>query len=189
MRKALILLAITCVLCGLAFAGGKGAVKADMVVHTDSATDTDNGDGSAGLPAGTVVGSVNLNTNAAGMLIVVVNLDDAVQLLDDPETEVVEDTLYDSRIWINGDDDETNDDDVYVDVVDCLKVNAQGQGTANCKIDLGALPEGTIAEDAAELKVSVVVRPYFLPKGQTQTGKPCYVNGPAWKTNILVPLK
>ncbi len=31
MKKAMVLLAVTCVLCGLASAGGKGAVKTDLV--------------------------------------------------------------------------------------------------------------------------------------------------------------
>ncbi len=75
MKKALVLLAITCLLCGSALAGGKGAVKADMVVHTDSAT--------LEIPAGTVVGSVILNTTANKTLIVVVNLDNAAQPVDD----------------------------------------------------------------------------------------------------------
>ena len=167
MRKAMISLATVCLLCGLAFAGGKGAVKADMVVHTDS--------GTAEMPAGTVVGSVNLNTTASGTLIVVVNLDDAVQLQDDPLTEEEEDVLYDCRIRVNGE---------AVDAVDCLKINANGEGTANVKVDLGALSEGTIAEDDTEIEVSVVVRPSFGPNTT-----PCYVNGPAWQTLIPVPLK
>jgi hypothetical protein len=131
MKKALVFLAITCLLCGLAFAGGKGAVKADMVIHTDSAA--------YGTP-GTVVGSVNLNTTAEGTLIVVVNLDNAAQPVDD-ETTDPDEGIYDSLVWING---------VKIEgqvAVDCLKVNAKGQGTANYQVDLGALPEGTIAEE------------------------------------------
>lgn len=137
------------------FAASKGAVKADMVVHTDS--------GTVEMPAGTVVGSVNLNTNAAGSLIVVVNLDDAVE------------GVYDSLVHING---VKILDQV---AVDCLKVNANGQGTANYKVDLGAV---AIANDATEISVKVVVRPSFSPNTT-----PCYVNGPEWPTEIAVPLK
>lgn len=173
MKKIMILLAATSLLCGLALAGGNGAVKTDMVVYTDSGTDE--------VPAGTVIGSVNLNTTAAGTLIVVVNLDDAIPLEDDPDTEAVEDTVYDCRIWIKKIDNTY----ISVDAVDCLKVNANGEGTTNVKVDLAALPEGTIAVDATEIKVNVVVRPYFTPS----LGTPGYVNGPQWRTDIVVPLK
>ena len=93
-----------------AFAGGKGAVKTDMVIHTDS--------GSYGTP-GTVVGSAILNTTASGELIVVVNLDDA------------EPGIYGLRIWFGSAPSGFN----YI-VDTCLKVNAKGQGTANIKVDL-----------------------------------------------------
>lgn len=155
MKKLIILLTVSCLICGLALAGGKGAVKADMVVHSDSGTDE--------MPAGTVVGSVNLNTTAEGCLIVVVNLDDAAE------------GVYDSLVHING----TKILDQVAE--DCLKVNAKGQGTANYKVDLGALD---IPEDATEIEVKVVVRPSFSPNTT-----PCYVNGPAWPTEIVVPLK
>ncbi|MHC4582307.1 MAG: hypothetical protein ACYS14_12700 [Planctomycetota bacterium] len=154
MKKLMILLTVSCLVCGLALAGGKGAVKADMVVHTDS--------GTVEMPAGTVVGSVNLNTTAEGCLIVVVNLDDAVE------------GIYDSLVHING----TKILDQVA--VDCLKVNAKGQGTANYKVDLGDI----VADDDTEIEVKVVVRPSFSPNTT-----PCYVNGPAWGTEIVVPLK
>lgn len=112
-----------------------------------------------GMPAGTVV----LNTTANGCLIVVVNLDDAVK------------GVYDSLVHING---------VKIlnqVAVDCLKVNARGQGTANYKVDLGAV---SIPEEATEISVKVVVRPSFSPNTT-----PCYVNGPNWPTEIDVPLK
>ena len=137
------------------FAAPKGAVKADMVVHTDSGTKE--------MPAGTVVGSVILNTTAKGCLIVVVNLDDAAK------------GVYDSLVHING----TKILDQVA--VDCLKVNAKGQGTANYKVDLGAV---AIPGDATEISVKVVVRPSFSPNTT-----PCYVNGPKWPTEIAVPLK
>ena len=114
MKKATIFLAIATLLCGLALAGGKGAVQTDMVIHTDSAAYGD---------PGTVVGSANLNTTAAGVLIVVVNLDDGVQLVADDDPETDDDTLYDCRIRINGE---------VVDVVDCLKVNAKW--ARHCKL-------------------------------------------------------
>jgi hypothetical protein len=63
-------------------------------------------------------------------------------------------------------------------------VNRKGQGTANYKVDLEALPDGTIPADATEIAVWVVVRPSFGPNTV-----PCYVNGPVWKTDIVVPLK
>jgi len=169
MKKAMILLAVTCALCGLALAAGKGAVKADMVVHTDSGTEE--------MPAGTVVGSVNLNTTADGCLIVVVNLDDAAQPEDD-ETTDPDEGVYDSLVHING----TKVLDQVA--VDCLKVNAKGQATANYKVDLAALPDGLIPDGATEIMVKVVVRPSFSPNTT-----PCYVNGPAWPTEIAVPLK
>ncbi len=165
MRKALILLAATCLLCSFAFAGGKGAVnKVDMVIHTDSAA--------YGEP-GTVVGSVILNTTANGTLIVVVNLDNAL-VPEDDETTDPDEGIYDSLVWING---------VKIAsqvAVDCLKVNARGQGTANYKVDLADI----VGPDDTEIAVSVVVRPSFGPNTT-----PCYVNGPAWRTDIVVPLK
>lgn len=163
MKRLLILLCVVGFLAAIplshvVFAASKGAVKADMVVHTDSGTEE--------MPAGTVVGSVILNTTANGCLIVVVNLDDAVK------------GVYDSLVHIN-------DSKILEQVaVDCLKVNANGQGTANYKVDLEALPEGTIPDGATEILVNVVVRPSFSPNTT-----PCYVNGPAWKTYIAVPLK
>ena len=130
----------------------KGAVKADMVVHTDSGTKK--------MPAGTVVGSVILNTTAKGCLIVVVHLDDAAK------------GVYDSLVHING-------TKILNQVaVDCLKVNAKGKGTTNYKVDLGDLGNAT------EISVKVVVRPSFSPNTT-----PCYVNGPKWPTEIAVPLK
>ena len=171
MKKVMILLAVSFLVCGLALAGGKGAVnKIDMVVHTDSGTPE--------MPAGTVIGSANLNTTADNFLIVVVNLDDAVVPEDNPATLDVDEGIYDSLVWING---------VKIDgqiAVDCLKINAKGQGTANYKVDLGALPAGLIPDGATEINVSVVVRPSFSPNTT-----PCYVNGPAWQTDIPVPLK
>ena len=155
MKRLMILLTVSCLICGLALAGGKGAVKADMVVHTDTGTPE--------MPAGTVVGSVNLNTTAKACLIVVVNLDDAVE------------GVYDSLVHING---VKILDQV---AVDCLKVNAKGQGTANYKVDLGAVD---IPDGATEISVKVVVRPSFSPNAT-----PCYVNGPAWPAQIAVPLK
>jgi len=156
MKKVLIAISLTLVLVIAlavpAFAGGKGAVSTDMVIHTDSSA--------YGQP-GTVIGSAILNTTASGCLIVVVNLDDAEPIAD-----------YDLRIRVN---------DVICDVVDCLKVNAKGQGTANVKVDLLALD---IADDATEIGVTIVVRQSFGPNTT-----PCYVNGPQWKTKIMVPLK
>lgn len=137
------------------FAASKGTVKADMVVHTDTVI--------PGMPAGTVVGSANLNTTANGCLIVVVNLDDA------------DEGVYDSLVHING----TKILDQVA--VDCLKVNANGQGAANYKVDIGALD---IPDDATDISVKVVVRPSFDPRET-----PCYVNGPEWPTEIIVPLK
>jgi hypothetical protein len=137
------------------FAASKGAVKADMVVHTDTGTPE--------MPAGTVVGSVILNTTAKGCLIVVVNLDDGVK------------GVYDSLVHING----TKIIDQVA--VDCLKVNAKGQGTANYKVDLA---EVDIPEGATAILVKVVVRPSFGPNTT-----PCYVNGPKWPTEVAVPLK
>lgn len=136
-----------------AFAASKGAVKSDMVVHTDSGTPE--------MPAGTVVGSVVLNTTANRTLIVVVHMDEATE------------GLYDSLVHING------TKIINQVAVDCLKVNAKGKGTANYKVDLNAI-EGI--ED--EISVKVVVRPHFSPNTT-----PCYVNGPAWPTEITVPLK
>jgi len=148
-----------------ALADSRGAVKTDMVVHDQVIKNVSNED-VAGLPAGTVVGSVILNTTAKGYLIVVVNLDDAVE------------GVYDSLVHING----TKILDQVA--VDCLKVNKKGQGTANYKVDLGALPAGLVADGDAEIEAKVVVRPSFSPNTL-----PCYVNGPAWPTEITVPLK
>jgi hypothetical protein len=60
----------------------------------------------------------------------------------------------------------------------CDRVN--GQGTANYKVDLSNL----ILEEDTEITVKVVVRPSFSPNTT-----PCYVNGPVWPTEIVVPLK
>ena len=167
MKRLLILLCVAGLLAAIplshvVFAASKGAVKADMVVNTDTVIPD--------MPPGTVVGSVNLNTTANGCLIVVVNLDDAV---------VIE-GIYGCRIWVN----KTSARIEYIDAVDCLKVNANGQGTANCKVDLGDVPGVTIPDNATEISVNVVVRPSFTPKTT-----PCYVNGPKWPTEIVVPLK
>lgn len=165
MKKTVLVAVSICLLLVMAFASpalaaSKGAVKADMVVHTDS--------GTADMPAGTVVGSVVLNTTGSGYLIVVVNLDDASMAGN----------VYDSLVHING--------VKILDQVaeDILRVNKRGQATANYKVDLRALPEDLIAADATEISVKVVVRPTFDPNTT-----PCYVNGPVWPTDIVVPLK
>ncbi len=160
MKKLLLIMSVVLILlmtvASPVSAKGMGAVKVDMVVHTDS--------GTIEMPAGTVVGSVILNTTANGRLIVVVNLDDAVK------------GVYDSLVHING---VKILDQVAVDY---LKVNAKGQGTANYKVDLSTVD--SIPDGATEISVSVVVRPSFSPNTT-----PCYVNGPNWKTVILVPMK
>ncbi len=161
MKRILILILLCLVLVMVfstpVFAGSKGAVKADMVVHSDS--------GTVEMPAGTVVGSIILNTTGDGHLIAVVNLDDATLI----------GVAYDSLVHINGAKvlDQT--------AVDCLRVNIQGQATANYKVDLITL---NIPDEATAINVSVVVRPQFSPNLT-----PCYVNGPVWKTEIVVPLK
>lgn len=170
--KKVLLTIILAMLLVAAFAtpalAAEGAVKADMVVHTDSGTDE--------MPAGTMVGSVILNTTASGWLIVVVNLDDAWMLEDDPDTADVDEGVYDSLVWING---QKVSDQVALDVLD---VNHNGQATANYKVDL-SMVDGIGADDT-EIAVNVVVRPSFGPNTT-----PCYVNGPNWQTDIIVPLK
>ena len=162
MKKALLALSLCAVLV-VAFAAPvlaapKGAVKADMVVHTDS--------GTAEMPAGTVVGSVILNTTGNGYLIVVVNLDEAS----------MDGNAYDSLVHING----TKITGQVAE--DILVVNDQGQATANYKVDL-SLVAGIDPGDSS-INVKVSVRPHF-----SGHPVPCYVNGPSWPTEIVVPLK
>lgn len=163
MKKTLIAISLCLVMVTAfatpAFAASKGAVKADMVVHTDSVSQT-------GMPAGTVVGSVILNTTGTGYLIVVVNLDDATPIGAE----------YDSLVWING------TRIIEQVAVDILRVNGRGQATANYKVDLGSV-SGIGAEDTS-IQVKVVVRPSFSPNTF-----PCYVTGPSFSQSITVPLK
>ncbi len=170
MKKAMILLAVTFLLCGLALAGGKGAVnKIAMVVHDEADNEQE---------VGAEVGSLNLNTTANGILIVVVNMDDAIPLENDPDTEDIDEGTYDCRVWV--------DAAAPVTILDCLKVNANGQGTANVKVDLTDI----VADGATEIWVKVAVRPWFdsvYPPSVFPT--PSYVNGPEWPTEITVPLK
>jgi hypothetical protein len=67
MKRAMILLAVTCVLCGLALAGGNGAIKADL---------TDR------VAPNPVVGSFVANVPAAKKLIIEVHLDAAEATMD-----------------------------------------------------------------------------------------------------------
>ena len=160
MKKLFLGLLMSSLLLGLiaspVSAASKGAVKADMVLHTDS--------GAYGT-VGEVVGSVILNTTGNGQLIVVVNLDDA-NLVGSP---------YDSLVWING------VKIIAQEAIDVLKVNDQGQATANYKVDLEA---AGVDLDSGSIAVKVVVRPGFSPNLY-----PCYVQGPNFNTAIDVPLK
>jgi len=113
------------------------------------------------LPKGTVVGSVVLNTTANGDLIVVINMD-AVPGIED----------YDVRVWINY--------PAYAPYTfeDVLNTNAKGNGNAQVKLSL----EESVY-NADNVKVSVVLRPYFSP----YLGTPCYTTN--WPVDVIVPLK
>ncbi len=111
-----------------------GAVKADLTYHKTP------------IPPGedAVVGTVILNTNASGKLIVVINIDTIPNLED-----------YDARIHING---------TYKPIFeDVLSTNAKGNGNAQLKVDVSEFSGETIGVD-------VVLRQSFSPAGTF----PCY---------------
>ncbi len=140
----------------LGLAAPKGAVnKVAVVVHDEADNEQE---------VGAEVGSLILNTTANNVLIVVVNLDDAIPLEDDPLTENVDEGIYDCRIWVDA-------AVAKVTIVDCLKVNANGQGTATVKVDLTDI----VTDDATEISVKVALRPWF--NNPTEYPTPSYVQG------------
>ena len=64
MKKLMILLTVSCLICGLTFAGGKGAIKVDLCESNN------------GTPNETVVGWVVFNVNANGVVIAEMHIND-----------------------------------------------------------------------------------------------------------------
>ena len=106
MKKAMILLAVTCILCGLAFAGGNGAVKAPLVDREDTADPP--------TPVGFLVATVAATPKA--------NVTISVKG-GEPDTE------YDVWIKVNGDNLTWPGDPSTT-----LSTNKQGQGNAHVVI-------------------------------------------------------
>ncbi|MDY0356987.1 MAG: hypothetical protein RBR19_13985 [Sedimentisphaerales bacterium] len=121
MKKLMILIAVTSLLCGLAFANGNGAQKVDLYV-------SDNG-----APVEPVVGWVIFNVNAEGIVIAQVHINKG------------EEGTYDARLN-RGTDDSF---DASVDVQP-ITVNKAGKGNAHLsggletstQARLNILPEG-----------------------------------------------
>ena len=111
-------LALVLAMGGTALAGGGGAVQVNLYEPP-----VYGGITPPVVQTGTVAGSVTLNTTASGYLNVLVNLDDAAELVD-----------YDVRIFINYND--------QYDFVDSINTNAQGQGNGHFRVPIPASATG-----------------------------------------------
>lgn len=106
MKKAMILLALTCVLCGLALANGNGAQKVDLFT-APIAADSE------------VVGWVIFNVNAEGVVIAEVHLNDGEE-----GTYIVRLNRGDNDSYVANVDEDT------------VTVNKAGKGNAHLAGDL-----------------------------------------------------
>ena len=109
MKKLMILLTVSSLICGLAFAGGKGAIKVDLCV-SDS-----------GTPVKPVVGWVVFNVNANGVVIAEMHINDG------------EEGTYDVKL--NADDDTPGGVENLALVG--VTINKAGKGNAHLSGDLG----------------------------------------------------
>ena len=127
MKKAMILLAVTSLLCGLALGGpnGNGATKVDLYTSDD------------GAPVEPVVGWVIFNVNAEGVVIAEMHLNDG------------EEGVYDVRL-------NRGTGDSFTELVELgtVTVNKAGKGNAHLSGDLAestqarvnVLPEGATGQ-------------------------------------------